>query len=776
MSIQKNKKSSSAFFSNIIYVLLLLSVVGYTSLQATSKEEKNIIIENVEMRLVFKSNGVAKSLIYKKSGEECLMQGVNLPAFSITQDMPYDNEIKLTYPAKPKTFESDTLYREGNNLIVGFELTDYEAVINLKITDSYVGFNLEKFRYKMAKIGDKRKTKIDEFNFLQLPIKNRKHFGEWLNIMWDETIAVNLLATNEYCRIDAKEHEGYKIFQAGGENEVKMTNVGAALITTDRAKILDCIDRVERDYNLPRGVESRRLKEYHNSTYTPRGILTVNNIDEHIAFAKKAGLKNVLIYYASFARTMGHLEWRKEYPNGVKDLQRITKKIKDAGLIPGLHFHYNKATFTDSYVSPVPDGRLNLRRYFTLREPITEGSKTITVEENPVESTLEEGRRVLKIGNELIAYESYTTEVPYQFLNCKRGAFNTKVAKKDKGTLLGLLDVDTWPVFVRFNQNTDIQAEVSARVANIVDECGFRFLYFDGAEDVNTPFWYNVGRAELSLYNAIKTKPLYAGGANKPHYSWHILTRGNGYDTFYPEDIKNGTRKYTIEGIKLISNDFSLVKFGLINYVGPGAKTRRSDVDYYSPQMEWSTPMIEGETTIGIQPDMLEFIESNAVTWNCPISLVGNMEVLKNHPRNNDNLEVIRRWEKAKETNFLTEKQKEAIKKNTKQEHILLINEVAKFELLPYEQITEESSKVRAFIFERKNNVWVVYWHISGNGKIEFPINSNKIKLYKELGKEISVAESGEKVVLPVGDRRYIKFNLPKEEVVKLFSEVRIIK
>ncbi len=762
------------FLMSYTVILLLLFVSLVFSEQNEIPKKKRITIENSEMVLVFNSDGTTGSLIHKATGEECLMEGVNLPAFSISQDIPYDNEIRLTYPAKPKTFQADTLYKEGNNLIVGFELTDYEAVINIKVTDYYIGFNLEKFRYKMAKIGDKRKTKIDEFIFLQLPIKDRGHFGEWLNVEWDNEVAVNLLATDQYCRIDAKKRKGYKIFQAGGENEVSMYNVGAVLITTGRDKILDRINSVEHDYNLPLGVESRRGKEYKNSTYTPRGILTINNIDEHIAFAKQAGLKNMLIYYPSFSRTTGHFKWRQEYPNGIEDLKKITQKITEAGLLPGLHIHYNKASFTDSYVTPVPDGRLNLRRTFTLSNDISKKSTIISVEENPLECTLEKGRRILKIGNELISYEQYTTEPPYRFLNCKRGILKTKSMPKEKGTLLGLLDVDTWPVFVRFNQSTSIQNEVAERIANIYDKCGFRFFYFDGAEDINPPYWYNATKAQLAIYDALKTKPVFSEGAIKTHFGWHLLTRGNAFDTFAPEDIKEATRKYPIEAMKMISNDFSSINFGWNDYVLPVQKTKRTDVDYKSPNMEWSTPIIEGETTIGTQPDMLEYITSCAAAWNSPITLVGNVSVLKKHPRTDDNLEIIRRWEIVRETDFLTEKQKRKLRYGL-QEYTLLIDETGKFELVPYKQITKENSKIRAFIFSRKNKVWVVYWHISGDGFIELPIGSDVIKLYKELGEEISLEKSNDKVKLPVGSRRYIQFNMEYEKVLKLFKKAKLL-
>ena len=53
----------------------------------------------------------------------------------------------LAYPAKEMKFAADSIYRVGDNLIVSFELTDYEATIGLKITDDYIGFTLKKLEY-----------------------------------------------------------------------------------------------------------------------------------------------------------------------------------------------------------------------------------------------------------------------------------------------------------------------------------------------------------------------------------------------------------------------------------------------------------------------------------------------------------------------------------------------------------------------------------------------------------------------------------------------------
>ncbi len=735
-------------------LLFVLSIAGYA---CTGPDENDagsdIVIENAEMRLVLANDGTARSLIHKSTGQECLMEGIHLPAFSITQDMPYHNEIKLTYPAKRKTFDADSLYREGDHLVARFELTDYEAVIHLNITDQYIGFTLERLQHVATKIGDPRKTQIDEFVFLQLPVKERTHFGEWLNVMWDDQVAVNLLATDPACRIDAEKRVGYRIFQAGGDRDVKTGQVGAALITTDQSKLLDRIDRVERDYHLPLGVESRRSKEYRHSYYAARGVVSTQNIDEHIAYAKKAGFRHMIIYYSSFASSMGHFTWRPEYPNGIEDLKEVTRRISEAGILPGFHIHYNKASLNDPYVIPVPDTRLNLRRYFTLREPLDKGSTTITVEENPAGCTLEMGRRKLKIGMEIISYETYTTTPPYQFLNCVRGDLQTMPGEQDRGAILGLLDIDTWPIFARFNQNTDIQQEVAERIANIVEECGFRFIYYDGAEDVNPPYWYNVTRAQLVVYNALKTKSIFAEGAQKSHFGWHILTRGNAFDVFPPETVKAATRKFPLTEIKLIANDFSSIDFG------------------------WTSYNVPGKETIGMQPDMFEYITSRAAAWNSIISVEGKIENFRRHPRTDDNLEVIRRWEEVRATDWLTEDQKLSLR-NEEQEHILLLDEEGELELQPCEQILTipgEHAVIRAFVFNRHNKVWVVYWHTCGDGEMELPVTSSKVQLFEEPGLEIPLQAGAESITVPVGKRRYIQFDLSKEEVIDLFSRVRLV-
>ena len=80
-------------------LIVLLSACALTGIvcpacadKSACKETGGIVLENDQFRLVIGSNAVAESLILKATGEECLMQGENMPIFSVTQDRPYHNE------------------------------------------------------------------------------------------------------------------------------------------------------------------------------------------------------------------------------------------------------------------------------------------------------------------------------------------------------------------------------------------------------------------------------------------------------------------------------------------------------------------------------------------------------------------------------------------------------------------------------------------------------------------------------------------------------------
>lgn len=741
------------YLFNFLVLALLLGVTTSSVGSDKPSSKGAITVENSQFSLLISHDGRALSLIHKPTGEECLKTGTNIPMFSVTQNRPYQNELFLALPTKSTTFYPDTVYRDRDSLIVIFDKIFYRAVIGLHVTENYIGFKLNSISQLLLEEGYREKEiHADEFTLMQLPVKDRKYFGDWLNVSWDDNVAVNLLATDPYCRIDAESRDGFHIMKAGMEKGIKLTDVGAALIITGKDNLLSSIGNLEKDYNLPNGVKSRQSEAYKYSYYE---VWDANpkDFDQHIAYAKMGGFKAFVIFYMAFSSTMGHYTWLPEYPNGIKDLQSMVKKITDAGMVPGIHIHYNKATKNDKYVSPVPDPRLNLTQIFTLSEPVDAQSQVITVEENPEECTMIDEMRFLKLGEELVEYSSYTRTRPYQFVGCKRGQLSSKAGSYLKGFKFGKLDVDTWPIFVRFDQKTTIQDEVARDVAKLYHEAGFKFVYFDGAEDVHTPYWFNVENSQYRVYKYLDPEPLFSEGAAKAHFSWHMISRGNAFDVFLPEKIRQTTNKYMVGEAQYIANDFTKLNFGWNDFLAPCKET------------------------IGMQPDMYGYICSRSTAYDCPISIVGKLDQLKKHPRTSDNLETIRRWENARLGGFFTHEQKEQLK-DLNREFVLLINEKGKYELQPYSQLTGnpiDSSVIRAFTFTRNGKTYIAYWHISGNAEIQLNIKSKQVKLFKDLALEIPKKESNGHVILPANGIHYLEFDLRKEDAVKIFKNYKVV-
>ncbi len=719
----------------------------------------DVVIENDEIRLIISSDGLAKSLIHKPSGMECLTGNKRVPVSTITEPRPYQNEVKLAYPNKKTTFKSNSVRKEGDKLIIGYELIPWEATVRIKTSPDYLAFTMEAFNLTEDYGITMTEPPISEMCFLRLPVRNLGHWGDWLNVIWDDKVAVNLIAADPCANADSEEGDGYRILTAGVDEKVRLTGVTAALITCAKDDLLDKIAKVEEDYNLPHGVASRR-NDLYNASYYSASNVTPANVDEHIKYARMGGFRLMKISYSSFLESRGYRlignydVYRTEYPNGKDDLKAMLAKIKAAGITPGCHFLHSHIGRDSKYVTPAADHRLNLLRIFTLKQPLGKNDSTIYVEQNPQNSTMAGNRKVLKIGPELISYRGYTTSPPYMFYGCKRGIDETTINAQPAGYLFGLLDVSEFgATSVYIDQYSDLQDEVAAGIADIWD-AGFEFFYFDGSEGVNPPFWYHVAGAQYRVFSKLKPEPVFAEGAAKTHFSWHMITGGNAFDVFPPEKLKEETIKHPFREAPRMQDNFTRLNFGWLGY------------------------RIPDEKTIGTQPDQLEFVTSKAAAWDCPVSVSGNLNTLAKHPRTADNFEVLRRWEEVREKKWLTEEQKKMLR-NPDQEFILLLNEKNEPELLPCNKIlnvANERRDVIAFTFERERDLYAVYWHISGDKQLELPVKSSDITIMESIGREISPGTNGNNVVIPVGNRRYIKTGtLSKETLVRAFAEARIV-
>jgi hypothetical protein len=141
-------------------------------------------------------------------------------------------------------------------------------------------------------------------------------------------------------------------------------------------------------------------------------------------------------------------------------------------------------------------------------------------------------------------------------------------------------------------------------------------------------------------------------------------------------------------------------------------------------------------------------------------------------------MEALRRWEEIRIKNKLTPQQKQILR-DPEQEHHILINELNELEIVPYEQIKDAAGgdvSVRVFVFERKNRICVVYWHTSGEGRLELTLPENRTVLMEQIGKAITVQSNDGKIIVPVSKLRYLEIRgLNKRKVITAFQQAKVL-
>ncbi|MBR2837657.1 MAG: hypothetical protein IKE55_02635 [Kiritimatiellae bacterium] len=730
--------------------LALAAALAAASCPAHSAEHDGIVLENAAFRLVVGADAVPRSLVVKATGEECLSATEPPAMFTATQDRPFNNEIKLIHPNKRTVYPACSLRREGEFLVAGFPHRMYEAKVRVKVAPLYMAFELVDFICDRKTTYDYLKMDIPpvaSFRVLQLSVANRRNFGDWLNAAWDDKAAVCVAGASPHVDVDHEPHAGRKSLFADLCAGIRLRGGCAALIAAPgREAFLDAMDVFERDFGLPRGVASRRGQDVRESIFHLTGF-NPKTIDEMLSYATRGGFRLMTFDYSHVTKETyswgrcGDYDWRDELPNGEADLKAMLAKVKAAGIKPGLHTLHSHIGLESRYVTPVADPRLNKTRRFTLAAPLPDGTNDIAevaVYEPTADTVMFPACRVLQFGGELLSYESYTTEPPYRFLGVKRGVRRTRPTAHPKGEVGGILDISEFgsPNSCYIDQNTDLQDEVAAKLARIYN-CGFEYVYLDGSEGVNRPFNYHLANAQYRYWRLLSPEPSFGEGAAKTHFGWHMLAGANAFDSFVPEIFKAKIVEFPCAQAPITQQDMTRVDFGWWYY--------------YPPALDGKG----GMRTIGTQPDMWEFAAAKAAAWDCAATVNMPLDRLRRHPRTDDVLETMRRWNDARRRGFVTEERKRLLR-DCSREHHLLLDGNGGYELVEWEQIPVAGGKdalVRAFLYEKDARRHVVYWHIAGRSLLD--LGSPHGTLHAEAMKTWST-------------------DLPRKEVVDLFNAAKI--
>ncbi len=714
-----------------------------------------MIIENELLRLTVGDDCVPKSLICKRSGEELLYENANIPLFSLTEERPYNNEIKLAHPNKRTVFKANSLSRRGDRLTVGFEKVGFKAEVSIIERPTYVTFRLEDFIVGPDDFPDLSMTPppVSEFCLLQLPIKKRERFGEWLNIVWDDKTAVCVTADSPYARVDAEERDGFYIMKTDAIRGIRLKGCAASLIVSPgKEAFLDAMDSFERENSLPLGVESRRSEDINRSVYwTP--TLAPNEIDKHIERALQGGFEFMLVYYTALFcegdgyTLCGNYDFNNDYPDGYESVRAAIAKIKAAGIIPGLHVLQTHIGIKSRYVTPRADHRLRLVRHFTLAKALGRDDTTLYVEQSTEGTVMHPNCRVLQFGGEMIRYESYTVEPPYAFLGCERGCFGTDITEHEIGTIGGIPDISEYgATSIYLDQDTSLADEVAEKIAKAYN-AGFEFAYFDGSEGTNPPFEIYVPMAQYRVYKRFGRSPRFCEGAAKAHFSWHMLSGGNAFDIFPTDIFKKMIAKHPLEEIERMRNDMTRINFGWWAY--------REDT----------------------MPDIIEYGTSKAAACDCPVAVQISLGALDTNPRTADNLEVYRRWEDVRRKKWLSDEQK-ALLKDSEREFTLLVNESGDYELVKCQRIlpegASESLPICAYIFERAGRAYASVWHTKGSDRVFLPI-SGDLTYERELGGErLPIDKTDGGIEITVSDRGYLH-GCDIKELVSALERIHIV-
>jgi len=765
--------------------------VWFLFLLFSSDAVARIEFQTENLRLVINEDGTLASVQRRGTDTEYIRPGNPRPLAFVYRggrtfpvkfhDVIYAEDLEAPLYRGGKTFPVSEASLKNGRLRLHFAEAKTTAIYQVTETSDYLCFQLVTLQGEP----------IDRID-LVLDVRKLSCQAPWINANYSNGFGFCFCAGNVKTNAGMNQHDNHLEMRVMAEKGVALLGTRAVLFGFERdaevdlldpqCRFLDAMEIVERDMGLPPGAKNRRFPMQRYSYFW--AYPTPANIDQYVDYARRAGFRIMMLSYNAFSRGAGTLAWNRDYPRGMADLKKVTDTIRAAGMAVGLHLHHPKAARNDAYVTPVPDDRFHKVRRFTLAESVGADTTTLTVHENPAGCTLEKDRRLLQLGKELITYADYTTRPPYRFLNCCRGYLKTESAAHEEGSRIGLLNVDTWVKFIRYDQNTDIQDEVARRIAKIYRETGpYAMVYFDGAEDVHEPYWYHVPHSQYRVWRELNPRPVVCEAACNMHFSWHMNTRSNAYDCF--DRPKHFCRRIPFRAAPARRLDFTRINFG---WLGPQAMT----------------------------PESLEYCFSRAAAWDCPASIHVRARDLAANPHLDDCLATIRLWEEVIAENRLSQEQKtmlrtldpachrylpcylqremrteEGVRADASlspneqehllqlgQEHHLFINEKGDHELVALDEISRVADgAVKAYCFRRDsrpNDIYVLAWATGEDVTLTLDVPSKQFTAMRPFGKVLSTPSDNGRPLVSIGGRVYLVFsNIDSRETERVMQSAK---
>ncbi len=413
-----------------------------------------------------------------------------------------------------------------------------------------------------------------------------------------------------------------------------------ALFTSPEAATLDRLEQIEIAEHLPHptidGVWFRKSLIYGRSYMI--SSFGEGEVDEMIGYAKRAGLYS--LYHEGPFKSWGHFVLSEsQWPTGRAGMKRAVDKAHAAGLHFGVHTLTNFINTNDPYVTPIPDERLSVTGQSTLVRTVDDVGTEFEVAAPDVyraggdTNTL----HTVRIGRELVQYDSVSAAAPWRLLGVTRGVFGTKASAHAAGSAVGKLFDHPYKVFF---PNFAMQREVARNLADFLNETGADHIDFDGHEGALASGQGDYALAVFAddVIRGVKHDLINGTSISKTFY-WHIGSYYNWGEPWYG-GFRESMQQYRIDNQALF------------------------DRNYMPHMLGWY--LLTDSTTV----TEMEWMLARAASYNAGFAMVARPGALRANPRTLALLDAIREWETARTSGAFSEAQQLRLRNAAREFHL----------------------------------------------------------------------------------------------------------
>jgi len=744
-----------------------LALVAFVPALALGGE---IAFENARLRVLLGDDACWRSIVDKATGKDYAVPGQKARFASAR--------------VAEKWCDAASAALAGDQLTIGFTGVDTRLTYAVETRPDWIAFRL------VGVAG----TRPSELTLVRVATSLAAHVGPRLNGAWDDRFAIALMAINLQTQGGARRVGAYAELATTTQDAPgpRLEGAAAALVGTPMPVFREVLQRLAVAYGLPRnsenGVASHDLPIARGSYW----FLDFGeaDVDRVIELCRQTGIRQVMLSSGSWCRSPGHYLFNlARYPDGLESLRRTVARLHAAGILVGMHCFASKISKIDPYVTPVPDRRFWVDLSAVLAADVNPSEAAIRTSSDlsqwpgsPVcKQTMWEGgvikHQEVILDDEIIRYKAIGSSDGKQpgeegrgasktghphaergdekekgkwntFLGCERGAWGTRPAAHKAGTQGRHYGVDGCINGYIIDQETTLLDEVTTRLGDIFNTCGFDMVYFDGGEDVDRRrFTYYVSKFQAVAMSKFTKRPLIHMGTIFTHNLWHSFTRSGTVDTYL-----NTLYGHIQAGGKI--ETWPTVRDHIDRSVQYMLSVRE---DLIPGELGWFGIWPKGKNTDGLQLDEAEYLMCKSLAYDAPISLQTSFRQMESHPLTPGILEIVKAYEDLRAGGKVHEVTRRRLRQQGRDFILVpMPGEPWFIEAMAVPQVAG-TQDIRAFVGE---STWMVstgyaaVWHYAGReGKLI--LNTDRLKASEIAGAAVETEKLRDgKTVVPIGGRR----------------------